>query len=528
MRTGPVLVGLLLMSSCGDATTGSRPAPPEGEPLPVEEQVLTVGALADSYDSAAGRPDLGKFTLNTGVFDGLVRLDESLQVEPVLAERWDFDPVTNTYRFHLREGVKFHDGQDFGAEDVKYTFDLVAASENSAGVVPDGIKVIDSLTVDITPTKENNRLVEDIAHPTWSINRRGSDPLKPLGTGPFRFVEYVEDDRFVVERFDDYWDAARRAKASRITFRFIPDAQTKLLGLRSGELDLIMDVTRDLADQVEGSPGTQVVRSEVGAYNALNFTVTGVAPYDLGQDPAIRKAVSSAIDRQAILDKVWANNAEQSTTWVPPSVLGPAGAMVEGPLYAPDQSREALDRAGWQLGSDGIRVKDGRRLTLTHVVAGPGDSDPRDSVAAAEVIQEQLRDVGVETKIEVPEAAAGLARANNGEYDILHYIANQNSANPCLLPDLFFYSKGSPRARFSGPGGETDVALEACRAATTIEEVRTAAAEAIHQLVDVEHVVVPLMGLYRIWGLKETVAGFVPHPSLTNQRWEGLHLVSGR
>lgn len=495
--------------------------------MPLDQQVVTVGTLADQYNLEPGRVELGKFTLNTGVFDAMVRLDENLQVKAVLAERWDYDEPTRTYRFHLRKGVRFHDGSEFGAEDVKYTFDLIAKqnASNSAGLGPDSMKVIDPFTLDVTTVRRNNRLVEDIAHPNYGVNRRGSDPLKPMGTGPFRFVEYVKADRFVVERFDGYWDSANVAKTRRIVFRFISDAQAKLLALRSGELDLIMDVPRDLADGLAGSPDLTVARSKVGAYNALNFSLNAPAPYGIGKDPVIREAVALAIDRAVLLTKVWGNNAEESRTWIPPQVLGQHGSLVTSPTHDPRRATQLLDAAGWVPGPDGIREKEGRRLSLVHVIAGPGDSDPRDSKSAAEVIQDQLKRVGIETRIEVPEAAAGLARANSGEYDILHYIANQNSANPCLLPDLFFYSKGSARAKVSGPGGATDAALEACRAATTPDAVSRSAAEAVHQLVDVEHVVVPLIGLYRIWAMKDTVAGFSPHPTLTNQRWESLYLT---
>ena len=521
----------LVASACGTGdAVPEQTAGPTGAALPLDQQVVTIGTLADQYNLDPGRVELGKFTLNTGVFDAMVRLDEDLQVRPVLAERWDYDEAASTYRFHLRKGVKFHDGSEFGAEDVKYTLDLIAKQNpsNSAGLGPDSMRVVDPSTIDITTVRKNNRLVEDLAHPIYGVNRRGSDPLQPLGTGPFRFVEYIKNDRFVVERFADYWDTENRAKAKRIVFRFIPDAQTKVLALRGGDVDLVMDVPRDLADGLEGQPGVEVVRSDVGAYNALNFSLNAPAPYGVGRDPAVREAVAVAIDREALLAKVWGDNAEESRTWIPPQVLGSHADTVEGPTYDPRRAERLLDGAGWVRGADGVRARDGQRLSLVHVIAGPGDSDPRDSKAAAEFIQDQLKKVGVETRIEVPEAAAGLARAGNGEYDILHYIANQNSANPCLLPDLFFYSKGSNRAKVSGPGGATDAALEECRAATTPDGVRRAAAEAVRQLVDVEHVVVPLMGIYRIWAMRTSVAGFRPHPTLTNQRWESVRLTEDR
>lgn len=530
-QLGLGLALLMATAACGaGGGTGQPSAKAGGSPLSMDQQVLTVGALPDRYlNELPDRPDLGKYPLNTSTFDTLARMNEDLQVEPRLAERWELNEATNTYRYFLRKGVKFHDGAELTAEDVKYTFDLIVKANptNYQTLGPESVKVVDPLTVDITPMKKNNRLVEQLVHPIWGINRNGSDPVKPIGTGPYRTVEWVKNDKYVVERFDGYWDPTRAAKAQRITFKFIADGQTKILALRSGDLDLVMDVPLSQAKEVQASPGLTSVKSKTGAYNALTINLFGQGPYDLGKDPAIREAVAAGVDRKAVLQKVWGGNAEESTTWIPPAVLGRHASIVKGVNHDQARAAQLLDQAGWAPGGDGIRMKDGRRLTLVHMIAGPGDSDPADSVAAAELMQDQLKRVGIETKIELPEAAAASARTRNGEYDILQAIGNQNEANPCFLPDLIFYSKGGPAAKWRAPGGKTDEAIERCRSATNIEETRQASAEAVHELVDVEHVVIPLIGLSRIWAMKENVAGFVPHPSLTNQRWEGVYLADG-
>lgn len=528
-----VVASAVLASACGGGGAEDRATPAGqgvtgGTALPLNDQVLVVGALADGYGEVPGRPDMGKYPLNTSVFDTLARMNEDLQVEPMLAERWELDEASNTFRYFLRRGVKFHDGAELTAEDVKYTFDMIAKANptNYQLIGPDSVKVIDRYTVAITPMKRNLRLAEQLVHPVWGINRLGTDQSKPVGTGPYRFVEYAKNDRFVVERFDEHWNPARAAKAKRITFRFISDPQTKLLALRSGEVDVIIDVPRDAAGDLRKAPGLQVVTSKVGAFNALNFNIGGAAPFDIGRDPLVREAIASAIDRGAVLEKVWANNAQVSTTWIPPAVLGSEASKIRGVAYDPVRAAQLLDQAGWRAGADGIRAKDGRRLSLSHLIQGPGDSDPRDSVAAAEFIQDQLKRVGVEIKIDLPERAIATARLNAGEYDLSQGIGNQNEANPCFLPDLTYYSKsGTPSSRWRAPGGKVDEAIEGCRTAKTVDEVRGFAAEAIHQLVDVERVVVPLIGLQRIWGMEADVSGFSPHPSLTNQRWETVFRV---
>ncbi len=126
----------------------------------------------------------------------------------------------------------------------------------------------------------------------------------------------------------------------------------------------------------------------------------------------------------------------------------------------------------------------------------------------------------------MPDAAVSGARRRSGQFDLMHLTGNQNEPYPCFLPDWQYYSKSSaPSNRWVAPGGGTDTAIEACRAAVDIGEARLRAAQVIHELVDVERVVIPLAGLRRIWAASAMVRGFDAHPSDTNQRWERVHLV---
>lgn len=483
--------------------------------------VLRIGALPDSYGRNAERPDLGKFPLNTSMFDTLVRMNEKFGVEPMLAESWDYETQSGRYQFHLRRDVVFHDQRSFSAEDVEYTFGILirAMPHNHQQLGPESVRAVGEHVVEITPVQENRWLVEQLVHPVWGINRAGSDPARPVGTGPFRFGDYTKDDCLTVTRFDGHWDRARAARADGITFAFTADSASRVEGLLTGDFDLIIDVPRERLAELEGVGRLRVARSEVGAYNALCFNIAGDPPNDLGADPTIREAVGYAIDRGALLRDVWAGNAEESTTWIPPAVLGRHASVVQAPLYDPSVASRLLDEAGWHLGSDGIRYRSGRRLTLSHVLGDPGDSDARDSVPAARFIQRALGHVGVETSI-------GLARPGQlatGTWDIYQGVANQNEAYAARLPDIIHYSHGESGNRYRAPGGLTDRAIEQARGAPTTDESRRWAAEAARQLIDVERVIIPLIGVYRLWAMRAGIAGFTPHPSLTNQRWEGVH-----
>lgn len=487
--------------------------------------VLAVGIGADRYlTELPSRPDLGKYPHSSGVFDTLARMNERFEIEPSLAARWTFDPASNTYRFELRQGVRFHDGAELTAEDVKYTFDLIikAYPDNYQALGPGSVRVRGRYLVEMTPTTTNHRLVEQLAHPVWGINRVNSDPMTPIGTGPFRFVEYQRHDRFVVERFAEHWRADARAQTPRLAFHFVPDAQARALALRAGQLDLVADVPPALADDLDHA-GLRVIRSDVGACDALSVNIHGRPPYTIGGDPEVRTAIGLALDRQAIVAAAWRQSAEPSHTWIPPRVLGAHAADVVAPASNPERAAAVLEAAGWHTAADGVRRKGGQRLSLLLLVAFPTAEHQR----SPELIQDALKRVGIETRIEMmPDAAVSGARRRNGQFDLLQATTNQNEGYPCFLPDLIYYSKsGAASNRWVAPGEAVDRAIDACRSAPDADAARADAAAAIHQLVDIDRVVVPVAGVRRVWAASPAVTGFVPHPSDTNQRWDRVRLI---
>lgn len=523
-----LLLALVTSACAGGADDDSAAPAQQARPvLPLDQQVITISYGPDTYAApgSSGTPNLGRFPLYVGVTEGLVNLRPDYQVEPGLAERWEVNTATNTYRFHLRRGVRFHDGKEFGAEDVKYTFDLIAETNprNTQLLSTESTKVVDQYTVEVVPARVNNRLIEQIAHPSWGILRKDSDPHKIVGTGPFRLGDYVKNDRLVVERYADYWNTSRMAQSLRINFRFVPDLNTRLLALRSGEVDIVGEVTPDATREVEGSPGLRLVKSGAGASGRIDFNIAGIEPFTLGRDPVIRQAVALGIDRNAVVQTVYRGNADSSP--LSRTLFGPSADVVKGLPYQPERARQLLEQAGWRVGDDGNRVKDGKRLSLTYLTLSPTP----DAKLIGEVIQDQLRRIGVEIRIDPSgDAATTGARRNDGQYDLVHQSGSQNDGNPCFLIDLLYYSPekgGRPSNRFGAPGGKVDENIEKCRAATSIEEVRASGAEAYRQLVDVEHMVIPVGDASRLWAMRDTVEGFVGHPGLGRALWEGIHLV---
>src|SRR5207245_1655134 len=156
-------------------------------------------------------------------------------------------------------------------------------------------RVIDDTTLDITPTRPGRRLIEQLANPDWSIMAPGSDSAaRPVGTGPFRLGEYARGDHLTVERFDQYW--GDRARLRRITFRFLPDPNARLLALRAGDVQVASDLPREAARAARMLPDIAVATSAVGGYEALYVTEPR---------PAIRRAIVYALDRPRLVEAAW-------------------------------------------------------------------------------------------------------------------------------------------------------------------------------------------------------------------------------
>lgn len=485
---------------------------------------LTIGTSAASYRTDVDRATIGMYSPNVNIFESLVRLTPDYQIEPLLAESWEFvEP--NTWRFVLRQGVTFHDGTPFTAEAVQWSFGRVArGGGGSIGVDETSVTIVDDFTVEITPSRPNRRLVEQLNHPVYSIVAPNTEPADTrVGTGPYKEVEYVTDDHYTVETYDGYW--GEKPLVGRLTFRFYPDPTTRVLALQSGEVDLITEVPREVALEVTGSGEFTLATSEVGAYNAIYVGIHGTEPYDLGQDKAIRQAIVHAIDKEAIVQGVWQGNAEVGRTMIPPAILGAAGDQIVGGAYDAEQAKSLLEAAGWT--GEGTRQKDGRELKLTMVVGFP---DAATHGPIPEFVQAQLAEVGIAVEIvQTPDTATYEARLQAGEGDLWAEAGSQNDGNPCFLPDLLFYTPAAdadPESAMYGnmfaPGAAFDAHIDTCRSAVSTEEVQEAAAMAMKVLIDEEFVVIPIAGTYRLYGVSGGVEGVVPHPSGVNQRWSAV------
>ena len=479
-----------------------------------------MGVGADEFGLQLNRPRLGRYPLNAGICEPLVRMTRDFRLAPSLAVRWAYIG-DNTYRFTLRRGVTFQDGVALSVPAVRYTLDRAIAEKTQYSFLsPESVRLVDDTTVDIHPSIPNLRLLEQLSHPSYGIIALGSDPaVHPICTGPFRFEEYRPRSYLSVVRNEKYW--GEKAKLGRITFRFIPDDNTRALALRAGEVDAIFDVNRSMVASLRAIPGIAIATATPGSVLLMYVTTHGTPPYVRMSDPAIRRAVAMAIDRKSLVEKVMDGYATTVTTINPPAVLGKYSSEVHGLPFDTTAAGRVLDADGWKRNGESIRSKGGNRLTLS-LITQPGSVDR----AVTQFVQAQLLRVGIDARAEELDGAAFEDRLNSGSFDLDIELPSQNDANPAFLLALRWYSKSNVRsARFMWTEPRFDTLVAQSLASREHDDAQRKAAEAMHVLVDEEVVAIPLAGVYRIYAMSSKVKGFVPHPSRVNQTWNTVWMA---
>ncbi len=338
-------------------------------------------------------------TVGAAVFDSLVGRDADGRIVPELAESWKALDDT-TWQFKLRRNVVFHDGEPFNADAVRFTvgrvLDPTQKSPNRANIAEIvRVDVLDDFTVNLVTRQPYavllSRLVDFPILPPKYTAEKGNQgqALRPVGTGPFRFVELVKDERLVVEAFDRHWRGAPRI--ARIVFKPIPEPFTRAAALRNGEVDVITTVPPSLARELERVAGLRVHRvpSTWQIYLGLNALKKPLS------DVRVRQALNYATDVEAIVKNVLDDNGRRMRGPFTPSMFG-YDAAVQG--YAPDaaRARRLLAEAGYP---------DGLEITLESP-AGRYQGDKE----IAEALGGQWQKAGFKPKVAVAEWGAYFKR----------------------------------------------------------------------------------------------------------------------
>jgi peptide/nickel transport system substrate-binding protein len=342
------------------------------------------------------------WTMITNIHDALVAVDWLYEIENELAREWEVTDDGMQYTFHLEEGVLFHDGEPFTAEDCVYNFEFHMDPDN-ATVLGGDYRNIESVEA-----PDDLTFVVNMASPDASFMRRaaqneivashhhseiGEDAYKsdPIGTGPFMVEEYRPAEFCRLQAFEDHWRG--RPYVDYFTEEIIPEGSVRTLQLQTGE-----------ADNIVWPP---VIDDDLELYDDPNFTSYRNPTLSLNHfprntqhpvlsDKAIRQATLYATDRQQVIDDVFLGAATLATANLAPSLEFWYNPDVKQYPYDPDMAVQVLEEAGWELGDDGVRVKDGERAEwVCTVITGDQARLPE-----AEVVQQYLADIGINMEIE--------------------------------------------------------------------------------------------------------------------------------
>ncbi len=429
---------------------------------------VVVGMRSDfkGFNPIVTSDQYGMELINYALFTPLIQYDEKLQPQPYLAESWELQGDT-AIQFKLRTDVKWDDGKPVTAEDVKFTFDRAkdpaSASLIGAAFLAEvkSAEVVDANTVRFSFVRPHAQAIEDfwwapapkhLLEATSATDMQASPYNRaPVGSGPFKVVEWTANQRLVMERNPNFPAALGGvAKADRIVFRIIPEASTMLTELLTGGVHVDIPVTPDQIDQVNNSGQTKLM-SFAGR---TVFYVGWNNDRPMFKDANVRRALALAINRQEIINALLKGQGEIATSPIPP--YSPLYPKAVAPLaFDVNQSKQMLEAAGWKdTNGDGIREKNGKPLRFEIM-----SSDDPLRKQVVEVIQSQLKQVGADAQVRVMEFQTMLTAHKSREYDAVFTNWVLDNFQMASAPYSLFHSS------------QADIKLSANRSSVRVPEL---------------------------------------------------------
>lgn len=424
----------LLLASCSNAASSSNTTANDANLKPVQggSAVFAVDSPFLGFD-----PNITAAAQDARVmrqaFDSLVYLDSDRKLQPWLAKSWKVSDDGRTYTFTLRDDVKFQDGTKFDAAAVCFNLDRIK-DPNSGSIYAIGLigpyqscKATDATTAVVTLATPYAPFLNQLTSPFMGMNSptaaKGKKPadytLKPVGSGPYKIVSYTPNDRVVLERNPDYAWAPGNAKHTgaayldKLTFQIIPDATVRIGSVRNRSVQGASGVPEEqVAALKKDATLNFIAQQQSGAPYQLHFN-TSRPPFN---DPAVRKAARSAMDIDSAVKALYAGVINRAWGPLTPQTIAYDKSVEKSFSYDPAAAASALDAAGWKAGSDGVRVKDGKRLSITYLESSPNREKRQD---IATFLQANLKKAGFDVKVNFQQTAPLQSALQNGDYDIM-------------------------------------------------------------------------------------------------------------
>lgn len=413
------------------------------------------------------------------IHDALVTYDKDLNIVPMLATSWSISEDGRTYTFHLRDGVTFHNGEPFRAEDVVYAFTTGADPSYKSQWLGrfqqiEDIHAVDDLTVELTLAAPNAAFIDQITYfgiPSSKAHKElGGDgyAIAPVGTGPFKFVSWRRNDELVLERNDAYW--LTKPNLAGVKFRAIPERSVAAVELESGGIDVAMSLNADDVTRLENS--TEI---DVGTTPTLSYYYVAMnnqtGPFS---DVRVRKAVQYALPMNELVDTIFGGVGaiRAYTTMAPGSPAYDESINADIPTYDPEKAMSLLAEAGYPNG-------------FSSIIYTPSDSNRRQ---LAELVQAALSLVNINMEVRAVELGTLIPLTYSGETPmwILGWTSGTDPNNYSYemfysTPDAWATSSSTYNtSRYSNP--ETDALMKRAREMTDMAQRIPLYQEAIRKI----------------------------------------------
>ncbi len=455
---------------------------------------ITIGIPQDIEDSLDPHKAVAAGTKEVlfNLYEGLVKPDSSGELQPAIASDYSISEDATTYTFTLREGVKFHDGSMVTAEDVKYSIDRCADTTNGEPLVEaysniKSVNIVDEKTVEVVLNTADSDFLANMTTAIIPASNENPD-TNPIGTGPYKYVSRSPQENFVVEKFDEYWGTP--ANIENVTFRVCANADSIVMNLQGGSIDMFARLTTTQASQL----GDQfdVLEGTMNLVQAL-YLNNAVEPFN---DERVRQALCYAVDPQGIMDLI----SDGKGTEIGSSMF-PAFEKYYMPelndVYSQDfdKAKELLAEAGYP---------DGFSFTITV------PSNYQQHIDTAQVLVEQLKNIGVTAEIELVEWETWVSEAyTNRNFEATVVGVDASSLTASALLSRFVSDAPNNFINFSN--ADYDAAYARAEAAVDDEE-KTEAYKECERLLAEHAANVYIQDLPCLVALNKKYAGYEFYP----------------
>lgn len=386
-----------------------------------------------------------------GIGETLVKFDKSMEIEPSLADSWKkVDDLT--WQFHIREGVKFHNGNPLTANTVKASMErALKANPRTQEMLAVNSITADGQNLTITTKTPHTTLLGNLADPINSIIDASADAdtvaKAPIGTGAFKIKSYTDGSQVVVERYNDYWGG--KALINEATFKYISDDNTRSMALQSGEIDVANNVSINNLSLFEDKSKHTISKATSLRIVMSYFNFNN----EFLKDPAVRKAISLGVDRETYSKSLLKGTAVAAVGPFPGSL--PFGNKnLTGYKYNQAEAAKILKDAGYiDTNGDGILEKNGKKLELSIAVFPTRAEIP----VIGEAMQAQLKEIGIAANLKSYETVNPILQS--GDFDLSLYNVNTaTTGDPQSFLELYFRTGGSTNfGKYSNPSVDSQI-----------------------------------------------------------------------